>query len=141
MTDTSNMVRNAAVGTGLSALAGLLGGPVAASVVGFACGLPAALIAVIALATIIWLDPVTGLWLAVVAASAVVGFVYGAIRKPPISLGSVTTRGDAQRVASLQARLAEARAREHALITALARQHGQQPAALPAPAIGGQVSG
>jgi hypothetical protein len=136
-------VTDAVTGTALSALAGLLGGPWLAAFVGLVCGLPAWLFALGGLAVWIWLDPVTGIWLAVISVTATGGFILGTIRKPPPGLGCLTSRDDStQRIAQLQARLDEAQARERALLAALTRIHNPgSPAALPAPVIQGQVTG
>ena len=143
MTDHRDPVTNAVTGTALSALAGLLGGPWLAAFVGLACGLPARLFALGGLAVWIWLDPVTGIWLAVTATCAAFTFWLGTIRKPPPGLGCITIRDDStKRIAHLQARLDEAQARERALLAALTHIHDSgSPAALPAPLIRGQVTG
>jgi hypothetical protein len=142
MTDTSNAVRTAAISTGLSALAGLVGGPLLSTAVGFVTGLPVQLITAVSLAAMIWLDPMTGIWLTIATVAAVVGFIFGAIRKPPISLAHMTSRQDGtQRIAHLEKRLAEASNRERALVAALLHTHAHSsPAVLPAPPVAGQVS-
>jgi hypothetical protein len=137
-------VTNAVTGTALSALAGLFGGPWLAAFVGLVCGLPARLFALGGLAVWIWLDPVTGIWLAVTTVTATGGFILGTIRKPPPGLGCLTIRDDnVKRIAHLQARLDEYQARERALLAALTHVHHDHgsPAALPAPLIRGQVTG
>lgn len=140
MSDTSDAVRTAAISTGLSALAGIVGGPLLSTAVGFVTGLPVQLIAAISLGAMIWFDPMTGVWLAIAAITAVVGFIFGAIRRPPISLAHVSSRDDgSQRIAHLEKKLAEASNRERALFAVLLHTH-TQPAALPAPPIAGQVS-
>jgi hypothetical protein len=145
MTDLIGPVRAAAVATVLSAVAGLFGGPLLAAVVGFACGLPVPLIASSGLlALMIWLDPITGIWLAVAATAAIVGFILGAVRKPAVTgLHLITCRDDSgQTIAHLQAQLALASQRERALLAALTRIHQPgPPRALPAPVIRGQVTG
>ena len=144
MADLSGPVRAAAVATVLSAIAGLFGGPWLAAVVGFSCGLPVPLIvAAGSLALMIWLDPLVGIWLAIAAIAAIVGFILGAARKPPSGLRLITCRDDSgQTIAHLQAQLALASQRERALLAALAHiHHPGPPAALPAPVIRGQVTG
>jgi hypothetical protein len=142
MTDTSDAVRTAAISTGLSALAGLVGGPLLSTAVGFVTGLPVQLIAAISLAAMIWLDPMTGIWLTIATVAAVIGFILGAVRRPPVSLAHVTSRDDGtQRIAHLEKRLAEASDRERALFAVLIHNcTHSSPAALPAPRIAGQVS-
>ncbi len=140
MSDTSNAVRTAAISTGLSALAGILGGPLLGTVVGFITGLPVQLITALTLAAMIWIDPMTGIWLTIATVAAVTGFIFGAIRKPPVSLARMTSRQDGtQRIAHLEKRLAEASNRERALVAALLHTHSS-PGVLPAPPIAGQVS-
>ena len=138
-------VTDAVTGTALSALAGLFGGPWLAAVVGLACGIPVRLAAIgTGLAVWIWLDPITGIWLAVTAVTTTGGFILGTIRKPPPGLGCLTIRDDGtQRIAQLQERLAESQARERALLAALTHIHHDHgsPAALPVPLIRGQVTG
>jgi len=143
MTDTANAVRTAGVSTALSALAGLHGGPMAAAVTGFITGLPAGLIAATSLAAMIWLDPMTGIWLAITAIAAIGGFIVGTLRKPHPALYRMTSRDDGHpRIAHLENQLADASARERALLTALTAVHDPRPnTALPAPAIRGEVSG
>jgi hypothetical protein len=138
---TTPSVRAAAASTLLAALAGLFGGPWLAAATGFACGLPLMFAAVaIALAVMIWLDPVTGIWLAISAATATGGFILGAVRKPPPGLCLVTCRDDSgQIIADLRAQLALASDRERALLAALS--HSGSPRALPAPVLRGQVTG
>jgi hypothetical protein len=142
MTDTGNAVRTAAVSTALSAQAGLTGGPAMAAAVGFVSGLPGWLIAATSLAAMIWLDPMTGIWLAITAIAAIGGFILGILRKPHPGLYRATCRDDgSHRIAYLKNRLAEASTREHALLTALtATSYARPSAALPAPDIQGQVS-
>jgi hypothetical protein len=145
MTDTQDAVRTSALATGLATFAGLVGGPVLAAVVGFAAGLPFPLIFAASLAAVIWLSPVTGVWLLVIAAVAVIAFIFGSIRKPPSGLFRLTTPGHLaahEQIASLQRQLAAARAREHALAVALAHAHTphRPPAVLPAPIVRGQVT-
>ena len=140
MTDTANVVRTAAVSTGLSALAGLLGGPLTAAAVGFVSGLPVQLIAATSLAAMIWLDPMTGIWLAIAVAAAIGGFILGALRKPHPALYSRTGGQDGTvRIAHLEDQLAQASQREAALLAALAITRIPH-AALTAPAIRGQVT-
>ncbi len=143
MSDTQGAVRTAAVSTALSALAGLYGGPLLAAVTGFVSGLPLQLVAVTSLAAMIWLDPVTGIWLAITALAAAGGFILGVLRKPhPALYRKTTCRQDGTaRIAHLETLLAQASERERALLAALAatRSH-RPPAALPAPAIRGQVT-
>jgi hypothetical protein len=145
MADLAHPVRTAAVATVLSALAGLCGGPWLAAVVGFACGLPVPLIAGSGLlALMIWLDPITGIWLVIAAIAAVGGFILGAARKPASGLRLITCRDDSgQTIAHLQAQLALASQRERALLAALTHIHHEpgSPRALPAPVIRGQVTG
>ena len=144
MADLAHPVRAAAVATVLSVLAGLFGGPWLAAVVGFACGLPVPLIASSGLlALMIWLDPITGIWLAIAAIGAIGGFILGAVRKPAVT-GLITCRDDSgQTIAQLQAQLALASQRERALLAALTHTHHDPgpPRALPAPVIRGQVTG
>jgi hypothetical protein len=142
MTDATDAVRTAAIPAGLSALAGLAGGPVIAATVGFVSGLPGWLIAATSLAAMIWLDPMTGIWLAITAAATIGGFILGTLRKPHPALYRMTSRDDgSHRIAYLENRLARASAREHALLTALtATGYPHPPATLPAPAIQSQVS-
>jgi hypothetical protein len=128
----------------LSALAGLLGGPWLAAVVGFTCGLPVPVLAVaVPLAVMIWLDPITGIWLAITVITATGGFILGAVRKPATGLHLLTCRDDSgQTITHLQAQLALASQRERALLAALTHTHPPgAPRALPAPAIRGQVTG
>jgi hypothetical protein len=145
MPDNRNPVVTAVTGTALSAVAGLVGGPVLAAFVGLACGLPAQLLALGGLAVMIWLDPMLGIWLAITAATAIGAFILGTFRKPPPGLGciTITSRDDGtQRIAQLQDRLAEAQVRERALLAALTCTHDPgSPQALPAPVIRGQVTG
>ena len=146
MADSSGPVRAAAVATVLSAIAGLFGGPWLAAVVGFSCGLPVPLIAGSGLlALMIWLDPITGIWLAITAIALIGGFILGAVRKPAVTgLHLITCRDDSgQRIAHLQAQLALASQRERALLAALTCTHHEpgSPRALPAPVIRGQVTG
>jgi hypothetical protein len=145
MTDNRDPVVSAVTGTALSAVAGLVGGPVLAAFVGLLCGLPARLIALGGLAVVIWLDPMFGIWLAITAVAAIGGFILGVFRKPPPGLGciTITSREDGTaRVAQLQDRLAESQARERALLAALTYPHHipGSPRALPAPVIRGQVT-
>ena len=135
MTDTASAVRTAAVSTALSALAGLYGGPVAAAATGFVTGLPISLIAATSLAAMIWLDPMTGIWLAITAAAAIGGFILGALRKPHPALYRKTGRtASGQNTARLEDLLAQASPREHALLAALiAASNPGSPVALPAP--------
>ena len=142
MTDTASAVRTAAVSTALSALAGLAGGPMAAAVTGFLTGLPAGLIAATSLAAMIWLDPMTGIWLAITSAAAIGGFIVGIVRKPHPALYRMTSRDDGRsRIAYLENRLAEASARERALLAALiAASNPGSPVALPAPPVRGKTA-
>lgn len=142
MTDTHEAVRTAAVATGLSAFAGIIGGPVAAAVVGFVAGLPVQLILAATLAGVIWFSPITGVWLFVVAIAAIGGFILGAIRKPPPGIYRLTGHmPTSQHIASLERQLAAARAREHALIAALTAAHQRnRPPAMPAPIVRGEVT-
>jgi hypothetical protein len=142
MTEPRQAMRNAAVSTGLSALAGLLGGPLLAALTGLACGLPIGLVGLTMLAVMIWLDPVTGIWLAITAATATGAFILGTLRKPPPGLLLATCRGDSgQRIARLETQLALAGQRERALLAALTvLHHSHPPAALPVPVIRGQVT-
>jgi len=142
MTDTTDGVRTAAISTGLSALAGLTGGPVMAAAVGFVSGLPGWLIAATSLAAMIWLDPMTGIWLAITSAAAIGGFILGMLRKPHRALYRKTGRtASGQNTAHLEDLLAQASPRERALLAALVAAHTpRSPAALAAPAIPGQVS-
>src|SRR5207245_5876102 len=130
------------ISTGLTALAGFLGGPLMAAAVGFVSGLPGWLIAATSLAAMIWLDPMTGIWLAIAAAATTGGFILGTLRKPHPGLYRMTSRDDgSHRIAYLENRLAEASAREHALLTALtATGYPHPPATLPAPATQGPVT-
>ena len=142
MTDTTNAVRTAAVSTALSALAGLLGGPATAAATGFITGLPIQLIAATSLAAMIWLDPMTGIWLAITAAAATGGFILGVLRKPHRALYRKTgLAASGQNTAYLEDLLARASPRERALLAALitARNPGS-PVALPAPPARGQVT-
>jgi hypothetical protein len=142
MTDTTQAVRTAAISTALSALAGLTGGPAMAVAVGFVSGLPIWLIAATSLAVMIWLDPMTGIWLAITATAAISGFILGTLRKPHPGLYRMTSRDDGcHGIAYLKNRLAEASAREHALLMALtATGYSRPSAALPAPAAQDQGS-
>jgi LytS/YehU family sensor histidine kinase len=144
MSADRNPVADAVTGTALSALAGLFGGPWLAAVVGLACGLPVTMLAVAgSLALMIWLDPITGIWLAIAAIAAIGGFILGAVRKPAVT-GLITCRDDSgQTIAHLQAQLALASQRERALLAALTHTHHDPgaPRALPAPVIRGQVTG
>jgi hypothetical protein len=146
MSADRNPVTDAVTGTALSALAGLIGGPWLAAVVGLACGLPVTMLAVAgSLALMIWLDPITGIWLAIAAIAAIGGFILGAVRKPAVTgLHLVKCRDDSgQTIAHLQAQLALASQRERALLAALTHIHHDpgSPRALPAPVIRGQVTG
>lgn len=143
MTGTAPSVRGAVAATALSALAGMIGGPWLAAAAGFACGLPVQLIAVAApLAVMIWLDPITGIWLAIAVIFAVGGFILGAVRKPPPGLRLITCRDDSgQTIAHLQEQLALASQRERALLAALTQTQPGSLRALPAPTIRGQVTG
>jgi hypothetical protein len=137
-------IRAAVASTAISAIAGLFGGPWLAAATGFACGLPLMVAAVaIPLAVMIWLDPLTGIWLGISVITAVGGFILGAVRKPPPGLCLVTCRDDSgQIIADLQAQLALASQRERALLAALTHTHQPaSPRALPAPVIRGQVTG
>lgn len=131
-------VTNAVTGTALSALAGLLGGPWLAAFVGLVCGLPARLFALGGLTVWIWLDPVTGIWLAITAVTGAFAFWLGTIRKPPPGLGCLTSRDDGTAcIAQLQQSLAQAQARERALLAALTHIYEPgPPAALSAPSSG-----
>ena len=113
------------------------------AVTGFITGLPAGLIAATSLAAMIWLDPMTGIWLAITAIAAIGGFITGTLRKPHPALYRMTSRDDGHpRIAHLENQLADASARERALLTALTAVHDPRPdTALPAPAIRGQVTG
>jgi hypothetical protein len=142
MTETKEAVRAAAVSTGLSAFAGIIGGPVLAAVVGFVAGLPSLLILAITLAAVIWTSPITGIWLLVVAVTAVGAFILGAIRKPPLGIYRLSGQAPAgERVARLEQQLIAARVREQALVAALAAAHQSRPSATPAPIVRGEVAG
>ena len=142
MTDTASAVRTAAVCTTLSALAGLAGGPLAAAVTGFITGLPIQLIAATSLAAMIWLDPMTGIWLAITAAAATAGFILGTLRKPHPALYRKTGHIiSGQNAARLEDLLAQASPRERALLAALiAARNPGSPVALPAPPVRGQTA-
>jgi hypothetical protein len=135
MTDTANAVRTAAVSTTLSVLAGLTGGPMVGALTGFITGLPLPLIAATSLATMIWLDPMTGIWLAITAAAATAGFILGVLRKPHRALYRKTgLTATGQDTGHLEDLLAQASPREHALLAALiAASNPGSPVALPAP--------
>jgi hypothetical protein len=142
MTGTAPPVRAAVATPALSALAGLIGGPWLAAAAGFAFSLPVRVIAVVVpIAVMIWLDPITGVWLAVSVTTAIGGFILGAVRKPPPGLTLIHCRDDSgQTIAQLRAQLALASQRERALLAALTRIN-QAPPALPAPIVRGQVTG
>ena len=144
MSGTPPTARAAAAPTAISAIAGLIGGPWLAAAVGFACGLPLWYAALaVPLAVMIWLDPVTGIWLGIAVATGVGGFILGAVRKPTPGLTLITCRDDSgQTIARLQAQLALASQRERALLAALTHTHQPgSPRALPAPTIRGQMTG
>ena len=128
MCETPKPGATAAVSAGLSALAGLLSGPA---------------IAAAFLAVMIWLDPITGIWLTVIAAAATAGYILGILRKPHPALYRKTVRDDGTRqIARLEHRLAEATIRERALLAALtAAHHPVSYPAAPAPVIRGRVTG
>jgi hypothetical protein len=128
MCETPKAQATVAVSAGLSALAGLLRGPA---------------IVIVPLAVMIWLDPITGIWLTVTAAAATAGYILGILRKPHPLLYRKTIRDDGTwQIARLEHRLAEATTREHALLAALAAAHHPGSyAAVPVPAIRGRVPG
>jgi len=137
MSDTTDQIGSAVISTALSTAAGFIGGPVLAAAVGIICGVPVQLLAAAALATVIWLDPVTGIWLAVAALAALAGFILGAVRRPP-RLSLITRRDDSgHRITQLETQLTHARVREQALLAALA---SRPPAYPPAPVIRGSVT-
>jgi hypothetical protein len=143
MTDTNDAVRTAAVSTALSAVAGIIGGPVMAAVTGFLTGLPIPLILTATLTAVIWISPITGLWLAITALAATGGFILGAIRTPPPGFFRALGHTPASdQIAHLHDQLATARAREHALTAALTAAHcSQPPVTRPARIIRDQVRG
>jgi hypothetical protein len=142
MTDTHEAVRTAAVATGLSAFAGIIGGPVLAAVVGFVAGLPLQLILAATLAAVTWISPITGVWLAIITVVAVIAFILGAIRKPPPGIYRLTGHTPVgQHITSLERQLAAARAREQALIAALTAAHQRnRPPAVAALTVRGEVT-
>ena len=88
MSDLPGAARTSAFATVAGLAAGIAGGPAAGVVVAFVAGLPVLPVAVTAgLGVAIWLSPLTGVWLLVAVATAVIGFVLGVIRKPPPGFG------------------------------------------------------
>jgi hypothetical protein len=142
MSDTAQAVGTAAVSAALSTAAGFLGGPLLAAAVGFVSGLPVQLVTASCLAAMIWFDPMIGVWLTIAAIAAVGGFILGVLRKPHPVLYRKTSRDDgSQRIAHLEAKLAQASDRERALLAALTDAYNpRSPAALAAPRIRGQVT-
>jgi hypothetical protein len=131
-----------AAGTAAAMAAGLFGGPPAAAVVGFVLGLRGAALwgpAVAVVGVACWLKPELGVYLAVIVAVAVLGFVFGALRRPPAWMGST-------RLAALETELLALREQNKLLSLAMAARKASVPAGRPVlhvvpepPAIGGSA--
>ena len=98
MSDLPGAARTSAFATVAGLLAGIAGGPAAGVAVAFLAGLPVLPIAVtVGLGVAIWLSPLTGVLLLVAVVLAVIGFVFGVLRKPPPGFGHRGRRGGSGR--------------------------------------------